>query len=958
MIVSLLAVGFAHGAERDDFSIKRENIFAFTEPPAVSRKGDKVTITFATSARCDVTVVLENRDGKIIRHLASGVLGDHAPPPLMANSLKQSIVWDGKDDQGAYVDNLDGVTARVSLGLTPKFEKVLFWEPKKRLHQDVPLTQATPEGVYVYDGRVFDHVRLYDHDGNYSRTVYPFPADKIAAVKGLHWRKFPQDGAELPLTEGFHQATFLSAGQNAGFDERLGIGVDVHNNYHGSVWGNAASVMAVRGRQIALAGLRLNRLATDGTSGGLDLGGPGVTFPIRPRGNLGGKTPYPVSPRSAAFSPDGKHLYLTGYIAAHQQSASRDIVLVSAYEWLPGVARVSFADGAKTEPFLGSMDLAESGTDNKHFMTPTSVAVDELGRVYVSDYVNDRVQVFSTDGQWLTTIPTTRPAQVSIHAKTQEVYVFSWYLPADVSGKINSKGASRPDLDEVKNFKSTLSVFAPLGKSPTAAPSKPTLTCPLKLDTPPSRSGGYLHRAELDSWSETPTIWLATSWGWFDILTRDQIRNTNIKLYSLQSGELVLKRDFHDDIKRSVLRTESPEYGRQRLSVDHANGHLYCLEGQAASGKSTHEAVRIDPETGDIKLVKLPFDAEDMCFDNTGLAYLRTFYVVARYDARTWREVPWDYGEQLDEVRTSSSRGVPHSPAASVLRLPVKMAGLHHHGGMSVSAKGNLVVAVNNHGVQPVNRKDVYDTPTDGGGKPYTPREFPGRVRWGEVHVWDKHGKLLFEDSIAGLNRTDGIAIDAHDHLYALSTATRVINGTPYFNDMTGTLIKVKPRAAKLLSDSDTAAVPLAEPERPKRPIDLTNSHVNGAWLDGAEWFYGGLGFSGKNAGRSGGGCDCYNARFALDYLGRSFAPEIGHHSVAVLDSNGNLILRIGKYGNADSAGPDSAIPLGGDEVGLFYAPYVATQTDRRVFIADSGNARIVSVTLGYHTTRRVPVSN
>ena len=36
--------------------------------------------------------------------------------------------------------------------------------------------QATPEGVYVYDGRVFDHVRLFDHDGNYVRTIYPFPA--------------------------------------------------------------------------------------------------------------------------------------------------------------------------------------------------------------------------------------------------------------------------------------------------------------------------------------------------------------------------------------------------------------------------------------------------------------------------------------------------------------------------------------------------------------------------------------------------------------------------------------------------------------------------------------------------------------------------------------------------------------------------------------------------------------
>ncbi len=124
--------------------------------------------------------------------------------------------------------------------------------------------------------------------------------------------------------------------------------------------------------------------------------------------------------------------------------------------------------------------------------------------------------------------------------------------------------------------------------------------------------------------------------------------------------------------------------------------------------------------------------------------------------------------------------------------------------------------------------------------------------------------------------------------------------------------------------------------------------------MEGAEWFYGGLGFAGKSAGRSGGGCDCYNARFALDYLGRSFAPELDHCSVAVLDTAGNLIVRVGRYGNADSAGSDSAVPLGGDEVGLFYAPYVATHTDRRLFIADPGNARIVSVKLGYHATEEV----
>jgi hypothetical protein len=39
-------------------------------------------------------------------------------------------------------------------------------------------------------------------------------------------------------------------------------------------------------------------------------------------------------------------------------------------------------------------------------------------------------------------------------------------------------------------------------------------------------------------------------------------------------------------------------------------------------------------------------------------------------------------------------------------------------------------------------------------------------------------------------------------------------------------------------------------------------------------------------------------------------------------------------------------------------ACYVATHTDHRLYIADAGNARIVSVLLTYHTTERVPLKD
>lgn len=947
VLASACAVMLASGSapvtaqEHEEFRIKRESVFEFAAEPTVARDGDLTTIEFKTKANCDVTVVVEDETGRIVRHLASGVLGANAPPPFARDSLIQRILWDGKDDRGQYVEDVDRLRVRVSLGIAPQFDKVLLWEPKKRTHRDVPGLSAAPEGVYVYDGRVIDHVRLFDHDGNYARTIYPFPADKLSAVQGLHRHRFPQDGAELPILEGFHQSTLLTSGSNSGYDAKLGIGVDQHNNYHGAVWGNAATTLAVQGERIGLARLQLNRLATDGTTGGLPLTGPEVWLPIQPIGARRTVPPLKVSPRSSALSPDGRWLYLTGYAHGHRQAASRDIVLVQSYEWLPCVARLDYETGEKLTVFLGDANEEKHGAGPQQFSVPSSVAVDKLGRIYVSDYGNDRVQVFSPAGELLKSIPAKHPAQVSIHADTQEIYVFSWWLPHGNRSK------------DPGNVAPQLTILGSLDDP------RPGRTVPLPIKEAPSRTSGVVHRAVVDGYAETTRVWLVTAWGYQDYISRNEAHDANIQIYALTDDGLAPVRDFNTDIRGSVARTDAPEYHRQRLYVDPVRGHLYVAEGKQASGKSFDTLLRIEPETGKVTEVTLPFDAEDMCFDSEGLIYLRTFYVVARYNPVDWREVPWDYGEEFPDVRTSSSRRTQDTPVASALRLPVKNAGLHHHGGMAVSPRGHLVVAVNNHGQLPKSRRDVYDVAEEAaGGKEYLPTQFPGRARWGEVHVWDKHGQLLFEDAVPGLTNLDGLEIDAHDNLYVLSATTRILGGKRYFNDLTETLLKVRPQAAKVVSNRDDLPLPARQNELPSRSADLFGGSVGRAWVQGAEWFYGGLGFAGKNANRSGGGCNCFNSRFALDYLGRSFAPEVGHFSVAVLDSAGNLITRIGRYGNADSRGPDSPVPLGGDEVGLFYAPYCAVQTDERLYIADPGNARIVAVKLGYHANRTLPLTS
>ena len=184
-------------ADIDEFKVKRQEVFEFAEKPTVKREGDTVTITFASRGYCDATVAVEDADGlspRIVRHLGSGVLGPNAPAPFQKSSLSQKIVWDCKTDQGKYLDNLDRYTVRVSLGLKPRFERTLLWDPKRRISYYPPILAAAAEGVYVCQSKGLDLVSLFDHAGNYVRTTYPFPASQLDKTQGLEWRTFPQDG--------------------------------------------------------------------------------------------------------------------------------------------------------------------------------------------------------------------------------------------------------------------------------------------------------------------------------------------------------------------------------------------------------------------------------------------------------------------------------------------------------------------------------------------------------------------------------------------------------------------------------------------------------------------------------------------------------------------------------------------------------------------------------------------
>ena len=142
----------------------------------------------------------------------------------------------------------------------------------------------------------------------------------------------------------------------------------------------------------------------------------------------------------------------------------------------------------------------------------------------------------------------------------------------------------------------------------------------------------------------------------------------------------------------------------------------------------------------------------------------------------------------------------------------------------------------------------------------------------------------------------------------------------------------------------------------PKRPPDLMDtdwrdvfSRKQWAWVDGAQWMY---------AGASpviSVGCSCPTQRMHLDWYKRSFVPEAFRHSIGILDTNGNLVMHIGEYGNFDScSGPKSRIPVGKGGLGMI-VPRFVTGTDNYLAYHDWGE-RIVVLRLKYEAEETVPI--
>jgi hypothetical protein len=168
---------------------------SFTAKPSAVKDGDKLKISFAVAAPTDVEVAVLGADGKVVRHLAAGVLGAPKPPPEpLKAGLAQSLEWDGRDDFGKPAKG-EPWKVRVRAGTGVKFGQFIGEDPYNFGAQESVIADEAGN-VYIAGSRGDGNqmamcLRVFDADGRYLREMVPFPTNLPPGATGKARRSAP-----------------------------------------------------------------------------------------------------------------------------------------------------------------------------------------------------------------------------------------------------------------------------------------------------------------------------------------------------------------------------------------------------------------------------------------------------------------------------------------------------------------------------------------------------------------------------------------------------------------------------------------------------------------------------------------------------------------------------------------------------------------------------------------------
>jgi DNA-binding beta-propeller fold protein YncE len=912
--------------------MERESVFAFTQKPTVKLVAkDKYEITFAVKGNCDVTVGIVDEKDVVLRHLASGVLGPNAPEPFKKNSLKQTIYWTGKDDLDRYPREPEKLKVRVMVGLKPTFDKRLGGTSPKNLPGKVWGIVIDKNGAYLFIKGWHLTLRKFDRDGNYVGTLFPPPA-------------------KAPM-ENYPGTGYIEYEPG----KRAWHGLNIHDSVavNSMVFPTPVDYKSTFDCQVALAGKKMFFL-NGGSSIDSNIA-PSTIYSINTDGttDLKGQKGRPFawgahrSPRLAA-SPDGKWVYMVCSGGGK-------------YYFDPVVVRGPADANAKATIFVG--ERRKPGSDNAHLNMPMGIDCDAQGRVYVADKNNSRIQIFSPDAKHLKTIRVDRPELVRVHQKTGAIYVQHM---SRVKGKTYSR------LTKFSSFDKPQEEF--------------------HVDNLASVA------MAVDSWSSKPRLWLGGTVGYHH---GRPTHGRAMRIYEEDGKTLKKIADFDMD-----ARKEAGENYIGRWSGDYWNKVVCDPVREQIYYRKT---VIFDLKTGKL-LGRLKYSGatDDIAFDKRGYMHAHfnpTFYMqgVGRFDPGqasktedrgrtvfTYPECPYDYG-----IERKNLLGI----------LPVKDQGgaKGFQDGLGVTMHGDVAAETNiyhvprmeevgwNFAAQAILASRKRGEYVDGsrgreynnfaayskmiqnkekhGEEVYFIRRTPGvSLVGGTIWTFNRSGEP--RDACAGTvgQLIAGVQMDEDGCLYFTNNRMRAHGNKQFLAGRGGTigspksksspfistLMKTGPKTKILAAKSIIQMEPL-----PDRPADLLGHGIfplgpegtggTKCWVEDVKWLYAGAGSV------VGAVCSCPSSRIRLDWYKRVYTPEAYRHSLAALDTNGNLIMHIGRYGNFDDApGGRNGCRPGGEDFGITYVRFVSS-TDNYLVFSDWGE-RLVVLKLDYHADETVPI--
>ena len=417
----------------------------FTQAPTVARADGKTVVSFTLSAKTDVEVAILDAKGKVVRHLAGGVLGKNPPPPLKAGSLSQSIEWDGKDDHAEPARG-GPFKARVRAGMGAKLEQIVGGDPYAFFSRQsgegdhsqwrVSGLEVKSDGsVYVMGNTIFygaQVIRQYDAAGNYRRTVFPPPAGKrVEDVKGWGINVRADGSYTLRNSNNWQNSALSSTWISANYG-KLQV---------------ALAPTPERGSLTLLSEPRAHRrcqFIEIGTDGSLK------TYQPRPFFGSAQLPPYLRGPCYTALAPDGKHLYVSGLHSCKRKVGyGRAVSVDTTGFWRDGqvwkldlaTRKMSVFFALDEKKVVADMKSRAGAIGDGNYINPCAalhgVAVDAEGRVFVCDRQNRRIVVLDKTGKLIREIPNVAyPDAIGVSPKPKALYVTTRYGLYSGRGKL------------------------------------------------------------------------------------------------------------------------------------------------------------------------------------------------------------------------------------------------------------------------------------------------------------------------------------------------------------------------------------------------------------------------------------------------------------------------------------------------------------------------------------------